>query len=128
MAATVEGFRFVKRKWQGRNDPPENAAPDPTVPRTTVYWRWESSGPDGDGIGPVWADTYEGKNTTAVSSDSGRSRPDALKRSPTHVSTGSRSSPTSNGAVPAAAAKIDMQQADLRAVALSDSLVSLLAR
>lgn len=69
MAATVEGLRFVKRKWQGRNDPPEDAAQDPTIPRTTVYWRWESAGPDGDGIGTVWVDTYEGRNTTAVKSE-----------------------------------------------------------
>ena len=69
MAATVEGLRFVKRRWQGRHDPPEDVAPDPTVPRTTVYWRWESAGPDGEGIGTVWVDTYEGRNTTAASSE-----------------------------------------------------------
>lgn len=37
MGVTVESFRFAKRKWQGRNDPPLDAAPDPAMPRTTVY-------------------------------------------------------------------------------------------
>jgi hypothetical protein len=68
-AATVGGFRFIKRKWQGRDDPPEDVAQDQPIARTTVYWRRESAGPDGAGIGTVWVDTYEGKNSTAVTSE-----------------------------------------------------------
>lgn len=66
---TVEGFRFVKRKWQGRSDPPMDAAPDPSVPRTTVYWRWERQGSDGEAVGPVWVDTYDGKDLNPASSE-----------------------------------------------------------
>lgn len=69
MSATVEGLRFVKRKWQGRSDPPMDAAPDPSVPRITVYWRWEREGPDGEAVGPVWVDTYEGKSIKPVRSE-----------------------------------------------------------
>jgi hypothetical protein len=28
VAASVEGFRFLKRKWQGRNDPPLDTGPN----------------------------------------------------------------------------------------------------
>ncbi len=57
------------RKWQGRNDPPLDVGPDPTVPRTTVYWKWETAGPDGEPIGPVWVDTYEGRNVKPLKSE-----------------------------------------------------------
>jgi hypothetical protein len=69
MGVTVEGFRFARRKWQGRNDSPLDAGPDPTVPRTTVYWRWERDGPGDEPIGPVWVDTYEGKSIDPISSE-----------------------------------------------------------
>lgn len=69
IGATVEGFRFVKRKWQGRNDPPLDPEHDPTKPRTTVYWRWESEGPDGEAIGPVWVDEYEGTGSKPARSE-----------------------------------------------------------
>jgi hypothetical protein len=66
---TVESTRFLKRKWQGRNDPPLDPEIDPTVPRTTVYWRWESEGTDGEAIGPVWVDEYDGKTFKAARSE-----------------------------------------------------------
>jgi hypothetical protein len=66
----VGGFRSLRRKWQDRNDPPLDSGPDdPFLRRTTVYWRWEQEGSDGEGIGAVWVDTYDGKGSTPVSSE-----------------------------------------------------------
>ncbi len=69
MGIAVEGFRLAKRKWQGRNDEQPDAGLDLTVPRTTVYWRWERYGPDGEAVGPVWVDTYKGRGVNPVSSE-----------------------------------------------------------
>jgi hypothetical protein len=66
VGASVEGFRFVKRKWRGRNDPQLDSAPDSTVPRTTVYWKWETADADREPMGQVWVDTYEGKSLSPI--------------------------------------------------------------
>ena len=69
IGATVEGLRFAKRKWQGRNDPPLHAGLDPNAPLTTVYWKWDAADPSGEPMGPVWVETYQGKSLDPIQSE-----------------------------------------------------------
>lgn len=68
----VEGIRTAKRRWQGRHDPPlpdDAGGSRPGAARTTVYWKWEDAGPDGQGVGPVWIETYAQGQTKPVKSE-----------------------------------------------------------
>ena len=65
----VSGFRSAKRRWQGRSDPPLDAAGDAEGPRTVVYWKWVEAGPHGTGVGPVCIDRYAVGNVQPYESE-----------------------------------------------------------